>query len=637
MKQNKKYQFKIFSKQFAFLILFIRDLGGFGVFIRKSSEILKTRGFAAAKRKARYILSQARIVSITSLNLNQPIPKISDGYIIEKPDLKKLKKFIESFKQSPKISIVMPTYNSNVVWLGEAIESVQNQIYTNWELCIADDASTNSECKTLLKKYKRKDKRIKVVFRKKNGHISSASNSALEITTGEYVALLDHDDKLPEDALFWVVKTINENPSVSLIYSDEDKFDLKGSRSDPYFKCDWNYSLFLSQNLISHLGVYKTRIMKKIGGFRQGYEGSQDYDLALRFIEHIPHKQIVHIPRVLYHWRIHENSTAFRVDKKPYALTSARRAIGEHLERMDISSRVEILENQMYRVKYDLPQDLPLVSIIIPTRNNLRLLKKCIKSISHKTEYSNYEILIIDNNSDNQQTLHYLEKLKEKDNISVLRDKRDFNFSAINNKAVKSAKGKYICFLNDDTEVISPNWLSEMVSIAIQKGVGAVGAKLWYPDKTLQHGGIILGVKGIGSHAHKFILKGNGGYFNRATLIQEFSAVTSACMLVSKKVFYEVDGFDEKNLSVAFNDVDLCLKIRELGYRIVWTPYAELYHHESISRGEDKLSNPDQRFKKENEFMLEKWKKWIKNDPAYSPNLTLEREDFSLAWPPRIQ
>jgi len=632
-----KQRLKILQNQHAFMRSFVYELGGYGVFIGKAFGILRKKGVKVANRKTKYILTQAKLFGIASIVPHTHNSNTNDYYQTEKPDLKKLEKIIGTFKHLPKISVVMPTYNSNTVWLSEAIESIRNQIYTNWELCIADDASTNIECKALLKEYRKKDKRIKVVFRQQNGHISNASNSALEFANGEYVALLDHDDKLPEDALFWVVKVINENPDVSLIYSDEDKFDLEGLRSDPYFKCDWNYSLFLSQNLISHLGVYKTRIMKKIGGFRQGYEGSQDYDLALRFIEQINPEQIIHIPRVLYHWRIHSDSTAFKADNKPYALTSAQRAIGEHLERMGISSTVEILDNQMYRVKYDLPQKLPLVSIIIPTKNNLNLLKKCIKNIISKTEYQNYEILIVDNNSDDLKTLNYFEKLKKDPNIRVLSDKRDFNFSAINNNAVKRAKGEYICFLNDDTEVISPKWLSEMISIGVQKGVGAVGAKLWYPNNTLQHGGIILGIGGIGSHAHKFIPKGNGGYFNRATLLQEFSAVTAACMLISKQVFDLAGGFNEKDLAVAFNDVDLCLRIRELDYRIVWTPYAELYHHESISRGEDITKEKKERFLKEIEYMNNTWGKWLKNDPAYSPNLTLYAEDFDIAWPPRVE
>ncbi|MEA3444455.1 MAG: glycosyltransferase family 2 protein, partial [Bacteroidota bacterium] len=533
--------------------------------------------------------------------------------------------------------VIMPTYNPNTVWLKEAIESVRYQIYPNWELCIADDASTDAPTIAILKDFQNADSRIKVVFRKKNGHISQASNDAIELATGEWIALLDHDDLLPADALFWVASTINKNPEAQLIYSDEDKIDGNNKRQDPYFKCDWNYDLFLSQNMISHLGVYKTEIVRKIGGFRQGFEGSQDYDLALRFIEKISHEQIIHIPRVLYHWRIHKDSTALGADKKPYALISAKRAIGEHLTRKDSSASVEILENQMYRVKYDLPAQAPLVSIIILSKNNKYMLQRCIESITQKTNYKNYEILIVDNNSDDDQTLFYFETLKQKSNVIVLRDTRDFNFSALNNKAAGSATGEYICFLNNDIEVISPNWLSEMISIAIQPGVGAVGAKLWYPNDTLQHGGIILGIGGIGSHAHKLLAKGQDGYFNRAALIQEFSAVTGACMLISKTVFNKVGGFNETDLSVAYNDVDLCLRIGDLGYRIVWTPFAELYHYESATRGEDIHPEKRKRFLKESDYMEKTWGDMLKNDPAYSPNLSLFAEDFSLAWPPRLE
>ena len=619
-----------------FLILFVHNLGGIRVFMDKIIKIFRSQGKSGMLKKCRYILLQAKAGSTLNPFQKQENQRIYNKYIAEKPSKEKLTEIIKTFASFPLISVIMPTYNSNVNWLAEAIESVRNQIYDHWELCIADDASTDIECKTLLKKYVKEDKRIKVAFRNENGHISKASNSALEIATGDFVALLDHDDKLSEDALFWIAKTINDKPDVKLIYSDEDKFDAEGVRSDPYFKCDWNYSLFLSQNYICHLGVYKTQLVKMIGGFRPGFEGSQDYDLTLRFIEQISPDQIKHIPRVLYHWRIHSKSTAMSIEDKPYALTAGRRAIGDHLRRKAISAEVEILDNQMYRVKYDLPEKPPLVSIIIPTKNNFKLLKKCINSITSKTDYNNYEILIIDNNSDDLATLKYLGKVGKNKKINVLTDKRDFNFSAINNKAVKNANGDFICFLNDDTEVISTKWLSAMVSIGIQEGVGAVGARLWYPDNTLQHGGVVLGIGGVASHAHKRSLKGSEGYFNRATLTQEFSAVTAACMLVSKKVFSQAGGFDEVNLTVAFNDVDLCLKIRELNYRIVWSPLAELYHHESISRGEDIIEETNKRFIKENEFMEKKWAKWIKNDPAYSPNLTLIAEDFSLAWPSRL-
>lgn len=627
--------FKVLHKHFNYTIASIRKLGELGGKINNSFGILQNEGLNAFLAKIKSAFSLSERPRITKISDRDYYVWLKEYHKPEKENLLIKQHTLKTFTNTPKISVIIPTYNSNPKWLKETIESVQNQIYPNWELCIADDASTDDKCVDLLKKYEKTDDRIKVSFRSENGHICKASNSAIEIATGEWLALLDHDDVLSTDALFWVVDSINNNPEACLIYSDEDKISSKGRRKDPYFKCDWNYSLFLSQNMISHLGVFKTDIVKKIGGFRAGFEGSQDYDLALRFIEKITTKQIIHIPRVLYHWRIHKDSTAFRINKKPYALTSAKRAILEHLDRQGINASVEILENQMYRVKYKLQQNLPLVSIIIPTRNNPDLLRKCIISIRNKTEYKNYEIIVVDNNSDDLQQLNYLKEIQEIPNIKVLSDKRSFNFSAINNKAVESTKGEYICFLNDDTEVISPNWLSEMLSIGIQEKVGAVGAKLLYPDNRLQHGGIILGIGGIGSHSHKNVPLGSQGYFNRAGLIQEFSAVTAACMLISKRIFNKVGGFNEDNLAVSFNDVDLCLKIRELNYRIVWTPFAELYHHESISRGKDDVNTND-RFKKEIDYMNNKWDKWLKNDPAYSLNLTLNTEDFSLAWPPRV-
>ena len=625
-----------------FLSVFIKDLGGFKVFFAKAVEYFKSNGFSHAMGKSKYILFQAKIAGLNHTYTNEaPLEETDEEvtkheYRILIPDSDKLSNQIKAFSLSPLFSILMPTYNTNPQWLTEAIESVRNQIYPNWELCIADDASTNKDCIEVLKKYEKKDKRIKVVYRKENGHISNASNSALELATGDFIVLLDHDDKLSEDALFWMAKTINKQPDAKLIYSDEDKIDDKGIRKDPYFKCEWNYSLFLSQNFINHLGAYDAKLFNKIGGFRPGYEGSQDYDMVLRFIEHISPDSITHIPRVLYHWRIHKNSTAYKADEKPYALIAAQKAIADHLKRKKINADVELLDNQMYRVKYMLPDTPPLVSIIIPTKDNFKILERCINSILLKTDYNNYEILIVDNNSEDKNTLDYLQEIRKNEKVTVLKDKQKFNFSSINNKAVNHVNGSYLCFLNDDTEVISTAWLSEMVSVGVQQGVGAVGARLWYPNNTLQHGGVVLGIGGVASHSHKRIPKGKGGYFNRATLIQEFSAVTAACMLLPKKVFLEIDGFDEENLTVAFNDVDLCLRIREKGYRIVWTPYAELYHHESLSRGEDRLDEKNKRFFLENEFMLKKWKTWIENDPAYSPNLTLKAEDFSFAWPPRV-
>ena len=543
---------------------------------------------------------------------------------------------IKKFNAKPLISVVMPVYNPNPAWLEEAIESVRKQIYPNWELCIADDASTNLDIRPMLERYAHEDKRIKVTFREKNGHISAASNSALSLAQGEWIALLDHDDLLAEHALFWVADAINKHTEMRLIYSDEDKIDKSGVRLDPYFKCDWNPDLFYSHNLITHLGVYHAKLVKKINGFRIGVEGSQDYDLALRCIEHIAPDQIYHIPRVLYHWRIHAESTASSSDAKPYAMIAGERAINEHFQRKGINAKAE-LEVYGYRVRYELPAILPLVSLIIPTRNGLKLLKQCIESILTKTTYSNYEILIVNNGSDDHSTLLYLQEITLEPRIRVIHDDRPFNYSALNNAAVKMAQGEIVGLINNDIEVISPDWLSEMISHALRPEVGAVGAKLWYPNYTLQHGGVILGLGGVVAHAHRSLPKDNPGYCGRASLIQSFSAVTAACLLVRKSIYKALGGLNETNLQVAYNDVDFCLRLREVGYRNIWTPYAELYHHESATRGEDDTPEKQARFEKEKTYMQLRWGDIIKHDPAYSPNLTTEYEDFSLAWPPRVE
>ncbi|PVX82289.1 GT2 family glycosyltransferase [Paraburkholderia unamae] len=547
-----------------------------------------------------------------------------------------IRKRIASFGKSPLISVVMPVYNPKPEWLSEAIESVRNQLYPNWELCIADDVSPDPAIRPLLERYAREDKRIKVVFREKNGHISAASNSALGVATGEWVALLDHDDLLPEYALYCVADAINDNPAAQLIYSDEDKMDESGRRHDPYFKCAWNPDLFYSHNMFSHLGVYKKSLLDEVGGFRVGLEGSQDYDLALRCIERVDVSAIHHIPRVLYHWRVHAESTASGADAKPYAAVAGERALNEHFQRTNVAGVIEYT-GLGYRARYELPSAVPLVSLIIPTRNGLHLIRQCIESIVEKTSYENYEIIVVDNGSDDPATLRYFDSLKDDSRIRILRDDRPFNYSALNNAAVEVANGEFIGLINNDIEVISPDWLSEMVGIALQPGVGAVGAKLWYPNDTLQHGGVVLGVLGVAGHAHKNAPRGYPGYFCRASLISSFSAVTAACLIVRKSIYNEVAGLNETDLTVAFNDIDFCIRVLEAGYRNVWTPYAELYHHESATRGFEDNPVKQARFMGEIEYMLGRWGKLLKNDPAYSPNLTLEYDDFGLAWPPRVK
>ncbi|MGF6113680.1 glycosyltransferase [Pseudomonas frederiksbergensis] len=543
---------------------------------------------------------------------------------------------IRKWARKPLISIIMPVYNPPIDLLREAVESVQAQLYQNWQLCIADDASTQPAVHEYLKSLAKEDKRIKVVFRSENGHISRASNSALEVATGQYIALMDNDDLLPEHALYWVARTIIENPEVGLIYSDEDKIDTDGKRSSPYFKSDWNEFLFRSQNMVCHLGAYRRDLIEKVGKFRPGFEGAQDYDLALRCSEQLEREQIIHIPRVLYHWRIHAGSTAMSGGEKPYAAIAGVNALDEHLHRKGDIGKTELLPMGMYRVRYQLPEQLPLVSLIIPTRNAHGLVKQCIDSIKALTTYPNYEIILIDNGSDDPASLEYFSEIAKEENIRVLRDDGPFNYSALNNGAARVANGSLIGLVNNDIEIITPEWLDEMVSIALQPNVGAVGARLWYPDDRLQHGGVIVGVGGVAGHSHKYLPKGDYGYFCRAGLIQEFSAVTAACLIIKKSIFDQVDGLDEENLKIAFNDVDFCLRVQEAGYINVWTPFAEMYHHESATRGQEDTPEKQQRFMKEITYVQARWPN-IQKDYAYNPNLTLDHEDFGLAWPPRVK
>ena len=544
---------------------------------------------------------------------------------------------IEAFSYKPLVSVVMPTYNTKPQWLMEAIQSVKKQLYPNWELCIADDASSEAHVRPMLEQYAAEDDRIKLVFRKDHGHISAASNSALKIASGEFIAFLDHDDLLAEHALFWVLDALARRPDAQLIYSDEDKIDVAGRRSDPYFKCDWNEDLFYSHNMICHLGVYRTKLVLDLGGLREGFEGAQDYDLALRCLERIDPMQIVHIPRVLYHWRIHPASTASGRADKPYALDAGAKAINEHLQRRGSDGGVEpLMDLRMYRVRYRLPKSVPLVSLIVPTRNGVRLLRRCFGSILEKTTYQHYEIVLVDNGSDDLETLRYLESIQGDSRVHIIRDNRPFNYSQLINSAMASASGTVIGLLNDDLEVITPDWLSVMVSHALRPGIGAVGARLWYPDDTLQHAGVILGIRGVAGHAHRYLKRGGKGYFGRASLIQSICALTAACLVVRKETFEKIGGFNEA-LQVAFNDVDFCLRVREAGYRNIYTPYAELYHHESATRGDEDTAEKQLRFSKESIYMKQRWGDLLLNDPAYSPNLTLDHQDFSLAWPPRVE
>jgi glycosyltransferase involved in cell wall biosynthesis len=546
----------------------------------------------------------------------------------DEDEINDARKIMRTFKNKPLISIVCPIYNPNSDDLHEAINSVLNQHYTQWELCLVDDCSTNFDLETFLNQYK--DKRIKYVKRTSNGNISASSNSAINLSKGEYVCFLDQDDLLAPDALFWIALAINKQAKLKFLYTDEDKIDETGQRCDPNFKPDWNYHYLLACNYICHLAVYRRDLLTSLKGCQIGMEGAQDYDLILRASEVLDPQEILHIPRILYHWRKHPESTAQNPMSKPYALLAGERAISAHLSRSGINASVST-HFIWYEVIYALPSTLPKVSIIIPTRNQVALVKACISSIENLSDYSNYEIVIVDNQSDEQPTLHYLDKVEADGKYTVIRDNQAFNYARLMNDAVNKCSSEFICFLNNDVEVISKNWLSEMVSVLNQKDIGIVGAKLLYSDESVQHGGVILGIGGVAGHAHKYFPNGHPGYVNRLVSRQEYSAVTGACLLTRKSTFESVGGMDEENLSVAFNDVDYCLKVNEIGLKTVWTPFSVLYHHESKSRGLEDTLSKQKRYTKEINTMKNRWGSKLMEDPAYNPNLTLSYENFTIA------
>ncbi len=605
----------------------------FKILYKEALAVLKREGFIIfIKYTFKYILYGRKYFLQIENILNDYQKWIQKN---ENWDERKIKKEIKDFKYKPKISIITPVYNIDLKWLDKCIQSVKNQFYENWELCLHDDASTKKETIRCLKKWEKQDKRIKISYGKVNQHISGASNEALKLATGEFIALLDDDDEFSSNALYENVKLLNKHPEADFIYSDEDKITEDGKREEPFFKPDWSPDLFLSMNYICHLGIYRKSIIDKIGGFRKGYEGSQDYDLVLRFIEKTTPEKIFHIPKILYHWRKIEGSAANSVDSKNYAYVAAKKALRDYVRRNNIIGEVENGYNiGTYRIRRKIINTEPKISIIIPFRDQVKILKKCVGSILNKTEYDNFEIILVDNQSKEKLTKNFLESIKNNPKLKILKYNKPFNFSAINNFAVKKARGEYLLFLNNDTEVINKEWLSAMVEHVQREEVGAVGAKLIYPNDTIQHAGIIMGL-GIAGHAFKHMSINENGYFFQSNVIKNYNAVTAACMLTKKKLFESIGGFNEKNLAVAYNDVEYCLRVRKLGYLIVYTPYSKLYHYESLSRGNDndlKHSNL-KKYKRviaEREYIRKRWKNIINNDPYYNPNLTLDREDFSL-------
>ncbi|MGI6589664.1 MAG: glycosyltransferase family 2 protein [Candidatus Iainarchaeum sp.] len=530
------------------------------------------------------------------------------------------------FSYNPRISIITPVYNPELKDLIECINSVKNQIYENWELCLVDDKSTKKDVIKYLKSLNHPN--IKVKFLNKNSGISIASNHAIKMATGEFLGFLDNDDLLTKDALLEVVKTLNTNKELDLIYSDEAKVNYFGDKYDYFFKPDYSPETLLSMNYICHFSVYRKSLVEKVGLLRKEYDGSQDYDLVLRIVEQT--KNIHHIPKVLYYWRATKSSTAKNPEAKPYALKAAKKALEDYLRRNKIKGKViNISPVGLWEIKYNLNQS-PSVEIIIPAGPRIKLLKQCLQSLLKKTTYSNYTITIIDN-SFSIRTYDLLEEYKKKypKKINFIVDKtKPFNFSKINNNVAKKSKADYLLFLNDDTQIITKNWIERLLQEATKKEAGAVGAMLLYPNNTIQHAGVVVGICGAADHVFRGFNPNSTGYFGFHKVTRNVSAVTFACAMVKKSKFLEVDGLDEGNFKVAYNDTDFCLKLLEKGYRNIYTPHAKLYHHESASRGVDTTKNP--RFRKEIKLINKKWKKIFENDPYYNINLTRNSNGYQL-------
>lgn len=639
LKQNNAQLNSTVSRQ----SMCIADLNDEVVQLRNSTSWRITKPFRSVSSlrllfvRFRYYLKRnglkATIKRILRGKRNEPAVYVAESFDLYNkisPELREEQEKVK-FPKDIKFSVIVPLYNTPDVLLREMIESVQTQTYKNWELCLADGSDDeHGFVGEYVRSLQKDDKRIKYKKLEKNGGISENTNACIDMSTGDYIALFDHDDLLHPSALYEYMKVICDKDA-DFIYCDEDKFSELGQGFyDPYFKPDFAPDNLRSNNYICHFTVFSRELYNKVGGFRKEFDGSQDHDIILRLTEKA--KCIVHIPQVLYHWRVSAVSVASDPYAKPYTIQAGINAVSEHLERCGLKGTVESspIHPNIYRVRYEI-KDNPLVSILIPNYNHIDELSTCINSIREKSTYKNYEIVIVENNS-NEETFKYYDTLKEDPRIKVVvyHPEAGFNYSAINNFGAKYCEGDYILLLNNDVEVIAPTWIEEMLMFCQRDDVGAAGAKLYYPDDTIQHAGVILGVLTLAGHAFKNQPRNSPGYFGRASYQQDLSACTAACFMIKKSVFDEIGGFDEE-FAVAFNDIDLCMRIREKGYLIVFTPYAELYHYESKSRGSEDTPEKIARFSGEIQRFFDKWKpKLDEGDPYYNPNLTLDREDFSL-------
>lgn len=535
----------------------------------------------------------------------------------------------KKWKNPPLISVAVPAYRTPPGFLEQMILSVKEQTYPHWELCIVNASRGEDGMEQVLGRYAGGDERIRVKNLEENLGIAGNTNEALEMARGEFVGLLDHDDLLAPQALFRIAEALTADPQADAVYTDEDKVTTDLSEHfQPHFKPDFNLDLLRSNNYITHFFVVRTRLAREVGGFRKEFDGAQDYDFIFRCTEGA--KKVLHVPEVLYHWRTHKASTADNPASKMYAFEAGKRAIEAHLARCGQEGTVSLRKDLgFYRVEYPV-QGEPLVSILIPNRDQKETLEKCLNSIWEKSTYNNYEILIVENNSSSPEIFDYYREIEKRPGVRILTWKEGFNYSAINNFGEKSAAGDYLLFLNNDVEVINPRWIEELLGNCQRKEVGIVGAKLYYPDDTIQHAGTVIGIGGIAGHAFLNMPRSRTGYLHKASLQMDLSAVTAACMMMKRQVFEQLGGFEER-LSVAFNDVDLCLRTVQAGYLVVYNPEVELYHYESKSRGAEDSEEKVRRFQEEIEFMRCRWMDLLKKgDPYYNRNLTLSKWNYSL-------
>ena len=549
-----------------------------------------------------------------------------EAYVPDEETLNRQRK--RKFLNAPLISVVVPAYHTPPLFLRQMLDSLVAQTYGGWELCIANGSPDDKEMEAVLEEYEKRDSRIRHENLKENLGIAENTNAAFRMAKGEFIGLLDHDDLLAPNALYEIALALEKNPEADVVYTDEDKVttDLK-EHFQPHLKPDFNLDLLRSNNYICHFFTVRREIVEQVGGFRKEFDGAQDYDFIFRCTEEA--RKILHIPEILYHWRTHKESTADNPASKMYAFEAGKRAIEAHLKRTGTDGEVSHTPDLgFYRVKYPVKGE-PLISIIIPNKDEKESLEACLKSIWEKTTYKNYEIIVVENNSTSDEIFQYYKEISQK-GVRLLRWKKEFNYSAINNFGAAHAKGEFLLFLNNDVTVITPDWLTELAGLCQRKEVGAAGVKLLYPDNTIQHAGCVIGIGGIAGHMFVDMPANRTGYLHKASLLQDMSAVTAACMIMKKQVFDQVGGFTEE-LAVAFNDVDLCLKINKAGSLVVYDPYVQLYHMESKTRGAEDSKEKVRRFQTEIEYMRCHWIDILKNgDPYYNKNLSLTKWNYSL-------